>query len=123
MSDKLPTVQPRSRIAVRAKRDQQIRRIVSNLRVGVSHLDRPEYVPLLRSFARVTILIERAYIVLRDGGLTNSAGELRSSFLVLNAMISQQAKLAAQLGLSPAAFSKLKTAPPDDLAAALAGGR
>lgn len=102
------------------KRDQQIRRAVTRLRTLVPHLDRPEYLPLLRSYARVTLLIERSYEVLRDGRLVDDDGELRGSLDTIRRLMTTQAQLARELGLSPSAARSVQSNRPRDLAAAFA---
>ncbi len=115
----LPAAQPQtSRTRVR-RRDQQIRRFVRRLRTIAPHVDRPEFAPLLRSLAIVTIAIERSHQFLREREVVSAkTDELRSSIDVLGRLISQQAKLAAVLNLTPATLRALgpKRA---DLAAAL----
>lgn len=103
----------------RARRDQQIRRAVSRLRTFVPALDRPEYLPLLRSYARITLLIERSYELLRDGSLVDENGELRASLDTIRRLMSTQAALGRELGLSPSAARSV-IRQPKDLAAAFA---
>jgi hypothetical protein len=127
MSDTLPVAVPLSSRTLRRRdrRDQQIRRIATNLRKAVPHLNRPEFTPIIRAFAMLTLTLERSYAALRDKDpISPTTNELRSSYDVIGRLAAHHAKLAAQLGLSPAAFNKLKTSGgPDDLAAALAGGK
>lgn len=92
-----------------AKRDQQVRRAVTHLRNLVPHLDKPEFLPLVRSFVRVTLLIERAYEVLRDGKIVDDAGELRSSLTSINTLMKTQSALARELGLSPSSLKSIGT--------------
>lgn len=102
----------------RVKRDQQIRRLARRLQTLAPHLDRPEYAPLVRSFARITLLIERAYQTLRDGELLSDQGELRPSLDIFRRLTSTQAQLARELGLSPTAgHSLMKSVEPLDLEA------
>ena len=96
---------------------------MTRLRRGLPHLDHPEFTPLLRGFAMVTLTLERSYAALRDRDVMSAkTDELRSSIDVIGRLVGQQAKLAAQLGLSPVSIAKLKITP-DDLAAALARGK
>lgn len=87
--------------ARKAKRDQQIQRIVRQLRALAPYCDDVRYVPLLRSFAEVTVLCERAYAFLSDAGLVNENGELRDSVSTFRQLTEQQRSLARELGLSP----------------------
>lgn len=71
----------------------------------------------------VTLTLERSYAALRDKDpISPTTQELRSSYDVIGRLAGQQAKLAAQLGLSPVSIAKLRITP-DDLAAVLAGGK
>ena len=103
-------------------RDQQIRRLVRRLQVEVPHLDDWRFLPLLRSYARLSLLLERSYQVIRDSEtLLGEDGEIRSSIDVIRRMSETQSRLAEKLGLTPAtlrSFSKEKVA---DLAAVMAG--
>ena len=95
----------------RDRRDQQIRRIATNLRKAVPHLNRPEFTPMLRAFAMVTLTLERSYAALRDKDpISPTTNELRSSYDVIGRLAAHHAKLAAQLGLSPAAFNSSRLA-------------
>lgn len=103
------------------QRDQQIRRLTRRLQTLAPHLDRPEFLPLLRSYARLSILIERTYGVIRDDdSLMGEDGEIRSSIDTVRRLAETQSRLAEKLGLTPAtlrAFSREKTV---DLAAVMA---
>jgi hypothetical protein len=101
-------------------RDQRARRFRRQLLVVCPELDEPRYAPLVASFARLSILGHDAYEFLREKGLVNEYGELRSSVEVVNRLIAGQLKLATALGLSPAVLGKLRKQQPIDLAAALA---
>ncbi len=96
-----PVLPLRSPTRVQHKRDQAIRAAVRKLRARCPHLDKPEYIPLIRSYARLSVLIERAYAVLRDGNIVDDKGELRQSLDTLRRMMTTQAALAEKLGLSP----------------------
>ena len=78
-----------------------MRRLARRLQALPPHLDRPEYAPLLRSFARTALLIERAYLTLRDRELLSDQGELRPSLDIFRRLTTTQAQLARELGLSP----------------------
>jgi hypothetical protein len=103
------------------ERDQAVRRIVRKLQLLSPHLDDWRFLPLLRSYARVSLLIERSYQVIRNSeSLIGEDGEVRSSVDTVRRLSETQSRLAEKLGLTPAtlrAFSKEKTV---DLAAALA---
>jgi hypothetical protein len=104
----------------RRSRDQRSRRIARQIVMLNLGLDEPRYRVLLASFAKQTVLVHDAYEFLRERGIVNEQGELRSSVEVLNRLIAGQLRLATALGLSPAALGKLRNERPIDLAAALA---
>jgi hypothetical protein len=85
------------------------------------HLNDAKFAPLVASFARITLLGQDAYEFLREKGLVNDQGELRSSVDAVQRLIGTQLKLANSLGLSPAVLGKIRNEKPADLAAALAG--
>lgn len=87
--------------ARKARRDQQIRRVVREIRKLAPYCDDVRYVPLLRSFAEVTVLCERAYAFLSDAGLVNESGEFRDSVTTFRQLTETQRSLARELGLSP----------------------
>ena len=102
----LPTPIPRS--AVRRQRDQQVRRSIRRLRGLASHLEDPRYLPVLRSFCELSLLIERAYAELRDKPLTSAdTGELRNSIDTLRRMMDTQRGISRELGLSPTVAASL----------------
>jgi hypothetical protein len=119
MSDDLITPHP-SRAARRRPRDERVRRFKRELLKVAPHLNDPIYGPLLHSFARISILSLDAYEYLRQHGLIGDDGELRRSVHTAQLLVHSQLKLATALGLAPLALAKLKTAPTDDLASALA---
>ena len=111
--------QPRPRNVRARRRDQQIRRFVRGLRSIAPHVDEPQFAPLLRSYAMITMMIERSYATLRARELISpKSDELRSSIDVLGRLIGQQSKLAAALHLTPATLRALRHKRAD-LAAAL----
>jgi len=119
VSGDLQPTAPRS-VRVR-KRDQQIRRFVRHLRTIAPHVDRSELVPLLRSYAMITLTLERSYAALKERSLISTkTDELRSSIDVVGRLVGQQAKLAEKLGLTPAVAGKLRKEKTLDLAGAIA---
>ena len=104
----------------RRARDQRVKRLARQTIITCPHLDEPKYRPLVASFARISILALDSYEFLRERGLTNESGELRSSVEVVSRLFSNQLKLATALGLSPAAVGKFRNERPIDLAAAIA---
>jgi hypothetical protein len=110
MSDnRLPTAVPlSSRSLIRRKRDEQVRRFARRLRQIAPHLNDLRFGPLVSSFARISILLERAYATLKDRDLISpETDELRTSIDTVSRLIGQQVKLAAALGLSPMTIRSL----------------
>ena len=122
MADTLPAA-PRPRSLRRQdKRDQQIRRFARGLRAVAPHLDNPMFAPLVRSYAIVTLAIERSYARLKaDDLISPKTNELRTSLDVLGRLIAQQTRLAKALNLTPLTLRKLGQQR-TDLAAALIEG-
>ena len=102
MNDTLPArPRPVSRVMTRIKRDGQVRRLVGQMRRLAPYVDDPRFAPLLRTFAEVTLLIERSYAKLRDVDVTADSGELRGSLDTFRRLAETQRGLARELGLSP----------------------
>jgi len=105
----------------RTKRDEQLRRFVRRLRTIAPHVDRPEYAPLLRAFAMVSLMLERCYAKLKERDLISlKTDELRSSIDTVQRLAGQAAKLAAALNLTPAVMGKMKDRRTVDLAREIA---
>ena len=103
MSDDL-TPRPKfapSPVERRRRRDIQIQRIVRQIRRNAPWTEGIAYTPLLRRFAELCLLAERAYATLRDANLLNGQGELRSSLNYLPPNPWTSRSLARELGLSP----------------------
>ncbi|HEV3112588.1 MAG TPA: hypothetical protein VGY99_19040, partial [Candidatus Binataceae bacterium] len=92
---------PVSRVMTRIKRDGQVRRLVGQMRRLAPYVDDPRFAPLLRTFAEVTLLIERSYAKLKDVDVTADSGELRGSLDTFRRLAETQRGLARELGLSP----------------------
>jgi hypothetical protein len=92
---------PVSRVMTRIKRDGQVRRLVGQMRRLAPYVDDPRFAPLLRTFAEVTLLIERSYAKLRDVDVTEDSGGLRGSLDTFRRLAETQRGLARELGLSP----------------------
>ncbi len=101
-----------------AKRDEQVRRYVRCVRDLVPHLENPVYAPMLQSFARISLLLERGYSHLREGSLLNKDGELRPGIDTIRRLAETQSRLARELGLTPATLRSLAREKPGfDIAA------
>lgn len=120
MSDQIPAIAPRPRTLKVRRRDGRVRRACRQIIVvAAGQLDDPKYRPLVQSFARISILAVDAFELLREKGLLNAEGELRSSVDTFQRLVGMQLKLATALGLSPAALTKFKKEKPLDLASAM----
>lgn len=86
------------------KRDGRVRRAVREIRKVAPALNDVKYTPLLRSYATLTILIEKAALRLRDmDPISPETNELRQSYSTLAGMIRTQATVAEKLALTPGA--------------------
>jgi len=74
---------------------------------------------MVQAFARISILNTDAFEHLRQVGLVNADGELRSSVDVFQRLASTLTKMATSLFLTPAALGKLDKRKPIDLASAM----
>jgi hypothetical protein len=98
------TVQPRG---LARKRDQQVRRFVGRIRIIAPHCDNPIFTPALAAFARVSLLLERAYAFVRDKDVVGENGELRPSVDAVRRLAETQSRLAKELGLTPGTLRAL----------------
>jgi hypothetical protein len=107
-------------VVLRARpRDQRLRRIVRRARTLAPHLDNPVFMPILQSFGRISLLLLDSYAKLQDGALIGEDGELRPSVDSIRRLAETQARLARELGLTPATLRVLGREKRVDLAAAL----
>jgi hypothetical protein len=102
------------------KRDQQVRRFAARVRSLAPHIDNPIFAPLLATFARISIMLERGYAFLRDQDLVGADGELRPSVDAVRRLAETQTRLARELGLTPLTLRVLSQERPVDLAAEMA---
>jgi hypothetical protein len=107
----------------RTKRDQRLKRLSGRVRRIAPHLaSEIAFAPLIQSFARVSLLLNDAYEVLRVGPLTDPvSGELRASVDVVRRLAETQLRFAERLGLTPATLKQFKREKRVDFAGALAG--
>lgn len=111
---------PRFR-TLRKRRDLQIIWHIRRLRGLAPHLDRPEYLPLLRSYVRISMLAEEAFVRLKDADLmSDKTGELRTSLDTVRNLARTQYALAGQLGLTPVTAAQFRSEHALDIAAACA---
>jgi hypothetical protein len=74
----------------------------------------------VEAFGINSLLVRDSYALLRERGLLNENGELRSSIDTLQRLMGLQLKLARELGLTPAVLGKIRNEKPVDLAGAFA---
>jgi hypothetical protein len=123
--DKIP---PKSRFYPKAaqkkrKGDLQDRQVARKLVGLVPHLDRPEFRPVILSFARVSNLATDVYKFLRKDGLVDpETSDIRNSVGTLTKLLQTQLKFAGALGLLPTSPSMRAPKRVGDFAAALTYG-
>jgi len=88
----------------RRYRDQRVKRLRRKVVADQPALRAAKFCALVNSFAQITLLELDAYEFLREHGVAGPDGELRSSVIVVQRLISTQLELANALGLSPAAL-------------------
>jgi hypothetical protein len=100
METENPITPVRPRAATR-KRDQKIRRLVRHFQ-NLSNLADLRYRPALQTAARLTLLVDRAYELLKDRkSLLDEDGELSSSLDTFRRLCDSQLAALKSLGLSP----------------------
>lgn len=105
---------------VTRKRDQQVRRFVRRIRTLAPHLDNPIFAPQLTGFAQTSLMLAQSYSFVRDRGVVGEDGELRASVDAVRRLAETQARLAKELGLTPATLQAMAKGKPIDLAARFA---
>jgi len=104
----MPETLPAKSKPRRRRRDELIRASIRRLRRLDSRLDDARYLPLLRSYCEISLLIEMGYAAIRDGPiLSPETNELRSSLDLLRRMMDTQRSLGRELGLSPSLAAAL----------------
>lgn len=94
---------PSSAARVR-RRDQKTEHRMRALIRKAPHLNDPRFVPILRTFAYISNVLDRAYMRLETTDLINpKTGELRYSVDVLRRLAETHMMLARELKLSPRA--------------------
>jgi hypothetical protein len=90
----------RHRVAMR-KRDQKIRRLVRHIE-KLSNLSNPRYRPALQTAARLTLLVDKTYELLKErNSLLNEDGEISSSLDAFRRLCDSQLAALKSLGLLP----------------------
>lgn len=109
-----------SRSATRRKVDQRIKRVRRELLVDApAHVNPRRFKYAIETGARAIVLTRDAYEFLRERGMTNEDGELRSSVDVVQRLLSTTLKILRELNLTPAAMGKLRNERPIDLVGAM----
>lgn len=94
--------------------------MTARIRLLAPHLDNPAFTPTVRSFVRVSILLERGYQFLREQDIVGDDKEIRSSYDAVRRMAETAARLAKELGLTPTTLRSLSRERPIDLASEVA---
>lgn len=102
------------------KRDQQVRRFVRRIRTLAPHLDNPIFAPQLTGFAQTSLMLAQSYSFVRERGVIGDDGELRASVDAVRRLAETQARLAKELGLTPATLQAMAKGKAIDLAARFA---
>ncbi len=105
---------------VTRKRDQQVRRFVRRIRTLAPHLDNPIFAPQLTGFAQTSLMLAQSYSFVRERGVIGDDGELRASVDAVRRLAETQARLAKELGLTPATLQAMAKGKAIDLAARFA---
>lgn len=105
------------RTPAKRQRDEQVRRFCRKLRSLAPHLDNRTFGPQVQAYAKVTLLLARAYETLRTGELTNLDGEIKASVDVCRRLAETSSRLARELGITPATLRALSREKNVDLAA------
>jgi hypothetical protein len=113
-------VTTRPHLTVR-KRDEQVRRFCRRMRTLAPHLEDPVFVPLIQSYAKVSLLLARCYETLRAGEIVGDDGEIRPSVDAIRRLADTSARLAKELGLTPLTLRALSRERTIDLPSAMAG--
>lgn len=100
------------------KRDERTRRTARQIVKLAPHLDDAKFRPLVRSFAKISLIAGDAAEYLRERGIVGDDGELRRSVDTFARLVTTQLKLAEKLMLTPATFNSLTRTGPVDLASA-----
>lgn len=80
-------------------------------------LDQQQFRPLVRNYARVSLLAERIYDELKERArIVNEKGEIPPAVESFRRMVSEQRMLAFELGLAPRSANQIPAARTIDLA-------
>lgn len=100
MTQDLTPIAPR--LPAKPQRDEKIRRKVRALAaLGGPILADLRYRPALQSLARITVLIDRMYVTLKDRELVNDDGSAIGACDAFRRAVDSQASLLKSLGLMP----------------------
>lgn len=101
--------QPEPKIVVRrrTKQNTPLRKMVAQLRRLDPRLGDPRYAFIVKSFARMVLLNDRAFETVRDMSLLDAEGELRRSVDTVRRLAETESRLAEKLGLTPSSEKPL----------------
>ncbi len=94
-------------IVRRVTRDRAVNNLARKLVQLVPAIDAPEYRPLVKNYARLAILAEKAYAHLKEVGLIDDKGELRNSMNSYRQLAGALQSAARELGLTPTMAASL----------------
>lgn len=94
------------------KKDERTNRAARQIVSLAPHLNDPKFRPLIRSYAKISLVTADAAAFLRKRGIVGDDGELRRSVDTFTRLVITQMKLAEKLGLTPGTFHTLSHAKP-----------
>ena len=94
-------------IVRRVTRDRAVNNLARKLVQMVPAIDAPEYRPLIKNYARLAILSEKAWAHLKEAGLIDDKGELRNSINTYRQLAGALQSAARELGLTPTMAASL----------------
>jgi hypothetical protein len=100
-------------LSSKQRRDLTVKYHIGRLYALYPHLrERPGLAPQIKSYIRLTLMIERGYERIRDGGILAPSGEIRPSVDTLRRLMMTQSYLARELGLTLATSEQFAKAKP-----------
>ncbi len=94
---------------VRKQKDKQVASVARRF-AALSNLEDLKFRPALQALARITLLAERAYLVLKEReSLLDEHGELCKSIDAYRRLVDSQANLLDMIGLTPRADREMRS--------------
>ena len=103
------------------RRDGRVRRAARSIvRASGGRLDDPNFRVTVQGLGRTHVLVNETFEKLRELGLIDDAGELRSNVIdTFTRLVALELKLCTALGLTPASLGKVTKERAIDLATAM----